>query len=192
MKSDSDRNAFIIHGTYGDPDENWFPWLKRKLEAKGIDAYLPKFPTPTNQTLDNWDTVFENYKDLLNSQSIMIGHSLGPAFIINLLERIDTQIDSAFLVSAFFDFLDNPEFDELNKTFIDRDIDFSKVKSNCKTFYNYHSENDPYVPLDKARRLANKLEARFKIIEEGGHFNEDAGYTKFPILLEDILKHIQQ
>ena len=25
-------NAIIIHGAYGSPEENWFPWLKMKLE----------------------------------------------------------------------------------------------------------------------------------------------------------------
>ncbi len=30
------RNVFIFHGTEGYPEENWFPWLKEKLEAVGI------------------------------------------------------------------------------------------------------------------------------------------------------------
>ncbi len=25
-------NFFIIHGIYGHPEENWFPWLKKELE----------------------------------------------------------------------------------------------------------------------------------------------------------------
>ena len=28
------NNVFIFHGTEGYPEENWFPWLKEKLEAE--------------------------------------------------------------------------------------------------------------------------------------------------------------
>ena len=39
-------NVFIFHGTEGYPEENWFPWLKEKLEAKGYKVFVPQFPTP--------------------------------------------------------------------------------------------------------------------------------------------------
>jgi len=37
-------NAFIIHGTGGTPEGNWFPWLKEKLESIGVTTYIPRFP----------------------------------------------------------------------------------------------------------------------------------------------------
>ena len=39
-------NIFIIHGTEGYPEENWFPWLKKELEQKGHIVFVPQFPTP--------------------------------------------------------------------------------------------------------------------------------------------------
>jgi predicted alpha/beta hydrolase family esterase len=44
-------NIFIIHGSYGNPDENWFPWLKKELEQEGHKVFVPKFPTPEDQSL---------------------------------------------------------------------------------------------------------------------------------------------
>lgn len=37
-------NAFLLHGIYGNPEENWFPWLKHKLHAIGIETHIPHFP----------------------------------------------------------------------------------------------------------------------------------------------------
>ena len=32
-------NFIIIHGIYGHPEENWFPWLKNKLEGMGYEVF---------------------------------------------------------------------------------------------------------------------------------------------------------
>lgn len=52
-------NAFIFHGAGGHPEENWFPWLKRELEAKGLEVFVPKFPTPEGEGLEAWLKVLE-------------------------------------------------------------------------------------------------------------------------------------
>jgi hypothetical protein len=127
---------FIIHGAYGHPNENWFRWLKNELEKEGVDVYVPKFPTPKGQTLENWLKVFEKYLWLLDENTIMVGHSLGPAFILNVLELVNKSIRAAFMVAPFVDKLGIPEFDEINKTFTDKEFNWEKIKNNCKRFYN--------------------------------------------------------
>ena len=121
-------NIFIIHGTGGNPQGNWFPWLKEELEKLGHKVFVPKFPTPENQSLENWLKVFEEYKQYLDENTIVIGHSLGPAFILNILEKQEKPIKAAFLVAGFTGLLNNPQFDELNKTFTDKEFDWQKNK----------------------------------------------------------------
>lgn len=183
-------NAFIIHGAYGNPLENWFPWLRAELEKLGLDVYVPAFPTPENQTLENWLEVFEEYSNRLNADSIMIGHSLGPAFILNLLERAKTRIRAAFLVAPFAGALGDRELDRINRTFVGREFDWKKIRRNCGKFYVYASDNDPYVPQAKSELVAERLGAAFRAVAGAGHFNKAAGYLKFPLLLEDIKKVI--
>ena len=45
-----------------------------------------------------------------------------------------------------------------------------------------------YIPLEKAQKLGQMLGVEPVIVKEAGHFNESAGYTKFPLLLEEIKK----
>jgi predicted alpha/beta hydrolase family esterase len=178
-------NVFIIHGAYGDPEENWFPWLKFELEKLDCRIFIPEFPTPKNQSLENWLKVFENYTKYLSENSIVVGHSLGPAFLLSVLEKLDKPITAAFFVSGFTGLLNRP-IDEINKTFVDKRFDWQKIKQNCRKFYIFHSDNDSYVPLEKAEQLAKNLNINVILVKNAGHFNEEAGYTKFELLLAKI------
>lgn len=178
--------VFIIHGAYGNPEENWFPWLKKELEKLGEKVFVPKFPTPENQTLENWNKVFSEYEKEVDEETIFVGHSLAPAFIMHLIEKLDHPIKAAFFVSGFSGLL-NHEIDKINHTFVEGGFDWNKIRTNCKNFFLYHSDNDPYVPLKYAKELEEKLNGKLAIILNAGHFNSEFGYTKFPKLLEDML-----
>lgn len=180
--------VFIIHGAYGHPEENWFPWLKHELENKGHEVFVPQFPTPENQTLDNWMTVFDQYRERLAPSSIVIGHSLGTAFLLNVLE--ENQAKAAFFVAGVNGPVEN-EFDEGMKTFSHRIFDWKRIRENCQTSFVIHSDNDPYIPLDHAKQLAEHLGVDVTLVSDAGHFNEKAGYTRFPFLLGLVKKLLQ-
>lgn len=183
--------AFIIHGTGATSQSNWFPWLKAKLEKMNITVFAPDFPLDEQQNLSNWLKIFEKYWDVMDENTLLIGHSLGPAFILNILERAKTEVMASFLVAPFIGNLNLPEFDSVNNTFVNKDFNWDKIIKNCHIFYVYASDNDPYVPLDKSRFIANKTNATLRIIKDGGHINADSGYLKFDRLLEDIKEVMQ-
>ena len=107
--------VFIMHGTCGSPNENWFPWLKERLEKENHQVFVPKFPTPENQSLENWLNVFEEYKNQIDSETIFVGHSLAPAFILSILEKLDVKIKKSIFVCGFLGLIDIEDFDNLNK-----------------------------------------------------------------------------
>ena len=179
-------NIFIIHGAYDNPGKNWFPWLKNELEKLECKVFIPKFPTPENQTLENWIDAFEDYRQHLDKNSIVIGHSLGSAFLLNLLENLEHPIKVSFFVAGFASLLDIPKFDNINKTFIDKRFDWQKIKQNCSRFFIFHSDNDKTVSSEKTEALAKNLDAKIILVKNAGHFNEKTGYTKFDLLLEKI------
>jgi uncharacterized protein len=183
-------NVFIIHGTGGSPEINWFPWLKKELEKSGCEVFAPRFSTPENQSLESWLNVFEKYKKYLDDDSIVVGHSLGSAFLLSVLENLNHQIKAAFFISGFTGFLNNPEFDKPNKTFVDKRFDWNKIRKNCRKFYAINSDNDPYVPPDKGKELAKKLGVELILLKNAGHINQEYGYIKFDLLLEMIRKEL--
>ena len=184
------KNVFIIHGAYGNPEENWFPWLKSELEKQGYNVFVPTFPTPDEQNLDNWLKVIGKYKNYFNNETIVIGHSIGAGFLLNIIEQLNITIKAAFLVSGWVGLLNDP-LDEINKTFVDRKFDWNKIKINCEKFFVYNSDNDPYIPLKLGQDLANNLGVDLILVKNGGHINIKAGFIEFPLILENIITLIK-
>ncbi|HVA97152.1 MAG TPA: alpha/beta hydrolase [Candidatus Acidoferrales bacterium] len=178
------KNAFIFHGAYGGPNDNWIPWLKKELEKLGYIVIVPQFPTPKNQSLKNWLNVFDKYKREINRETIMIGHSIGATFILSVLEQFEEPVNSVYLVSGFISNLGLKEFDEINYSFYKKSFNWKNLRENC--FYIFYGDGDPYVSLEEEHKLAKKLESNVIVINKGGHLNTAAGYEKFDLLLEKI------
>jgi len=176
----------IIHGAYGSPEENWFPWLKQELQALGHHVIVPQFPTPEGQHIDKWLEILDKEIGNYDEDLLMVGHSLGPALILRKLEMLDKPIRASFLVSAFLGKLGLPDFDPINANFFDKPFNWRKIRRNCLEFFIYNSDNDPYDPLEHGHRIAKHLNTSLNILHNAGHINASAGYVKFEKLLDDI------
>src|SRR3989344_5415266 len=57
------KNVFIFHGIYGSPDENWFPWLKKELEERGVIVHIPHFPPHEHLKPVDWELIRSHCAD---------------------------------------------------------------------------------------------------------------------------------
>jgi len=177
-------NIFIFHGTEGYPEENWFPWLKAKLEDKGIKVFVPHFPSPPiiPAKINEWFEVLKKYEEHISPNTILIGHSLGGVFALRVLEKLDHPIKAAFFTGTPIGVRPILNYDR-DKAFSGFDFNWQKVKSQAEHFEVFQSDDDPYVSLSNGEELANKLGVELSFIPNAGHFNKKAGYTKFEQLL---------
>jgi len=174
--------VFVIHGISGSSQENWFPWLKERLESFGVKVIVLNFPDADNPKLGEWLDYFKQYASELDEDSIVIGHSLGVPFLLSVLEK--QKVKAAFFVAGFCSLPDNGFKDKM-KTFV-KPFNWQKIKDNSEDFFVYHSDNDPYLPLSLGRELAEKVGSKVILVKGAGHFNIAAGYDKFELLLEKI------
>lgn len=181
------KKAIIIHGTEGHPKENWFPWLKKELEKAGYKVSVPQFPSPpvVPAKIAEW---FEVLKDFpIDKNTILIGHSLGSVFTLRILEKLKEPVPAAFLVGAPIGVKPILNYDR-DVSFSGFDFGWDAIKKNAKRFVVFQSDDDPYVSLGNGKELSKHLGIKLYFIPNSGHFNERAGYTKFPQLLQEILK----
>ena len=181
------KNAIILHGTDGYPGENWFMWLKKELEKRGYEIWLPQLPNCNKPDVDTYNKFLLSKDFNFNDETILIGHSSGAVEILSLLNNLPnkTKIKRAILVAGFIDNLDWDALDGLFK----KDFDYDDIKSKVGEIILMHSDNDPYVPLEHGEKLAKLLNAKLIIKKGQKHFSVGSygeKYTKFPFLLELI------
>ena len=111
---------------------------------------------------------------------------MGVAFLLSVIEGLEKPAKAAFFAAGFASPLNNPEFDELTRTFVEKKFGWSKIRRNCGKFYVINSDDDPYVPLGKGREIARNLKTELIILKGAGHMNREAGFTTFEFLLGKI------
>lgn len=179
------KNVFIFYGVEGSPNENWFPWLRDELEKlSDFRVFIPEFPTPEGQNLENWMQTMGKYKDFLNEDAILIGHSLGGLFALSILEK---HVVKAGIFVASFPGLPGNKFDDGMMTFA-QDFDWQKIRLNAEKFFVFHGDDNPYVKIEVGEKLARNLGVDVTLVKGAGHFNGSAGYTEFPLLLSVLRK----
>lgn len=193
------RNIFIIHGSYGSPQENWFPWLKKELSKLGHRVFVPRFPIPKNESgaehkLDLWLKEFNEYKDYLNKDSVIIAHSRGCSFAFQALPIYKVKIDCLFLVGPFVDYDQwRPDIYIKYDSFQARPYLWKRLRQLVGYTEIFQSTND-VIPVSEGQFIADWLHAKINIIKNAGHFNTSYNkkFVKFPLLLKRVSDYINK
>ena len=181
--------VIILHGAHGGPDTNWFPWLHSNLEAEGVEVVRPRFPTPEGQSLPAWLDAYDLAVEFLPFvPTVLVGHSLGAAFALRLVEQAVEPVAGLFLAAGFVGALGLPDYDTINHSFFDAPLDWAAIRSRKgRASRCWAGENDPYVPLSRSQDMATRLEAPLDIVAGGGHLNSETGFVSFPQMRDAIL-----
>lgn len=145
---------------------------------------MPKLPKPEKPRVGrNVKYIFNNKKWKFDKDSVLVGHSSGPATILGILNELPNNVAVAkcIFVSAFIE-----DDWEPNAELFDYKYDFGRIKKRAKEFILIHSDDDPYVPLKQSENLSKKLGGKLIVKKGQGHFNLEKGlqYKKFPFILE--------
>lgn len=189
------KRVFIIHGWEGFPEEGWFPWLKKELEAKGFVVQVPAMPDAANPRIFNWVPKIKEVVGIPDKETYFVGHSMGCQAIGRYLESLsgDIKVGGAVFVAGFFKSLtgleDDPAVQEIDKHWLETPINLEIAKSHLENSVAVFSDNDPFVPLDNQDDFRDKLNSKIIIEHARGHFSGPSdNITELPVVLEELLK----
>ena len=182
------NNYLLVHGSFGSPFVNWFPFLRNELENRNLIVFTPDFPTGVcYQNFNNWSNLLECYvtSGIINENTVVFAHSIAPVFICHFLVSHNIKVKKLVFVCGFNNYFGiNDEYDTVNKTmYFDNLEDVKKYADEIICFY---SKNDPYVKYKAEKEFADMISTKQIVIDNGGHLNSESGYSEFNELLEYI------
>ena len=182
------NNYFIIHGSFGSPFSNWFPYLRKEIENRKLEVYIPDFPIGVGyQNYNNWYKLLKCYLDvgLINENTTIFAHSIAPVFISKFLIENKIKVKRLVFVCGFNNYLGiNEDYDAVNESMYLNNLE--DIKIYCDDIICYYSDNDPYVKYEKEKEFADIITDNQIIIKDGGHLNSESGYIEF----SELLKHL--
>ena len=188
------KRIFIAHGWDGYPEEGWFPWLKKELETKGFEVFIPQLPDAGSPRINKWVPKLAEIVGEPDENTYFVGHSMGCQTIARYIESLPegVKVGGAVFVAGFFKRLtgleDEPDVHEIAKHWLETPLNLEKIKSHLDKSIAIFSDNDPYVPFDNQDDFRNKLGSKIIIEHLKGHFSGPSdGITELPIVLESVL-----
>jgi uncharacterized protein len=172
------KRAVILHGTDGNPEENWFPWLKTKFEAEGYEVWVPQLWDAHTPNREKWDHQVLGGREL--TDCIVVGHSSGAVEVLNLLMSWRCpHIRLAVVVGAWAggDPIGEWEPGQFDQLFPPDGYDAETINAKVDRLVFLHGAKDPYCPVDGAKKLAKQLDAPITVVPDAEHFS---GITELP------------
>ena len=192
------KRVFIIHGWDGYPEEGIFPWLKKELEAKGIEVHTPAMPVPLEPKIDTWIPFLKEQVGEPDKETFFVGHSMGAQAILRYLESLekDQKIGGAVFLAGFvhlggeaYESEDDPL---IAKPWLETPLNWKKIKSHANKFSAVFSDNDPFVPLSDSEIFKKELGAEISVVHGWKHFSGSEGIKELPIVLEQLGKMMKK
>jgi uncharacterized protein len=184
--------VILVHGWGGSPDNDWFPWVTKKLQEKGYEVVAPVMPDNEHPKIETWIPKLAEIVGQLRNDDILIGHSIGCQAILRYLTSLDRdeKVNKVILVApwgASLSNLDDNEDREIAKPWFETPINFNKAKTKANSFVAIFSDNDPYVPFNENSKVFKEnLNAKIVLKKNRAHFHEGAGVTELPELFDEL------
>lgn len=171
--------VILVHGYKSGPELNFLPWLTMELRAKGFDVVCPQLPEPENPDPDAWTKALLEVAAPLDKDTIIVGHSLGGAAALRLIEAAEARTTPHALVLIATPWMIR---DEKFRGFFMSELDFEVLMWRASKIVVMHGNDDAIIPVDHGKRLADALHAAFIPVDGVGHFQG----AEYPVILDTI------
>jgi serine hydrolase len=171
------RKAVIFHGTGGNPQVAWYPWLRRRLTERGYAVEVPHYPDLNVEPIATFlPKVLASHE--FDEDTVLVGHSGGAALLLALLEHIDVTVAKAILVAGY-----STQPNTSDEPVLQRGYNWPAIKAHARDLYFINSRRDPYGCDDQQGRAMFERLGGTQIVRDDGHFGDyNQPYPTFDLL----------
>ena len=120
----------------------------------------------------------------MDAETILVGHSSGAVAVMRYTET--RKILGSVLVAAYTTDLGYES--EKQSGYFNQPWEWEAIKDNQQWVAVFVSDTDPYIPIEQAEEIAQRLDAEYYNLPGRGHFGSDV--LQLPEIVEVIKRHL--
>jgi predicted alpha/beta hydrolase family esterase len=170
----------LLHGWGGSDTPHWQAVLAAKVARNYGTVSFPLLDNPHFPSKNRWTkqvkAILEEFKP-----DTVVCHSLGCTLWFWLAQENIAGIERLFLVSP-------PSLHtklDIIKSFFPAPL---PAKLGAQEAHLLVSDNDPYIDIEEAKKIASRYQIPLHTIEQAGHINTDSGYGKWELIEELVMR----
>lgn len=164
-------------------------WLEKELKKLGYHVIIPEFPPREGVIYEEWKKIFDKYQQYIDSNCIIVAHSIGNEFIIKYMNENDLNIKLYISLAGFsqyFEWETKPDLNRACKNFLVSKSELKNFKNKCNKRYSIYSDNDHLVPFALLQQYPKSIDAISILIKNVGHMGKKSGIQEIPKVIELI------
>ncbi|GKZ00608.1 putative hydrolase rbbp9 [Mayamaea pseudoterrestris] len=162
---------------------NWYGVLHDQLNQAGIPSICEDFPDPHAARRSIWIPHMRKLveKNCLGDPTnvILVGHSSGAQAVLRYAEEY-TCAAAVLVAATYTDLGDAGErasgyYPQAKGKLEENPYLFEMMKKNCAVWHQFHSDDDPFIPLAEAERIRSGLglmDEHYHMLPGRSHFFE--------------------
>lgn len=172
------KNTLILHWWGSNSDDNFFPWLKKEVEFKVDEIFVPNLPSTTFPVLEEQLEYLSVYNSDFKEGWNIIGHSLWAQLALHYVIDNNIRNTNIVLVAPSYNDIMSDTWEEIFWTSVDtikvyfnKIINFNKLNKLWNKTTILLSDNDPYINLESAKKYFSQIKnIEFLELKNKGHF----------------------
>lgn len=183
------RKAILLHGWWGDSENNWFPWAQQELKNRWFEVRVPNLTnthTPVlSEQLNDISNIVKNFK----KWDIIIWHSLWCQLALHAIHEYKISWVKVIFVGPSYpgttqEIWKDNVWDSYQKL-----VDYNNTELEFDDLWNEYviclSQTDKYINLEHAENYYCLLEdVELLEFKDKWHFNNAAKVFELPEILE--------
>lgn len=180
------KNIILLHDAFTNPTEYWYPFIQ-ELCPQGYTVITPELPGGVEQGLSSWVKFFDQYKETINSETIIISHGISSLFSLRIIETLNQPIRLYISIAGTAEAPAHKALAPIAETFLKTTFNWQKIKSTILSTVHIWNTKDPFVSPQLSQQFSELLPGKKHTLSGTEHFTE----TNEPELLS-LLKSIFQ
>lgn len=175
------KHIIIFHDAFANPTDYWYSQTQSILPA-GYSVITPELPSGAQQGFTFWLKSLEQYKEIINEETIIISHGISSLLVLRLMELHEKKIRMYISIAGCIDVPAHKALAPIAETFLQTPLNWNVLKEKIPEPVHIWNAKDPFINPELSQRFFELLPGKKQALSGTEHFTDTKEVELFTVL----------